>query len=133
MSIGSWEPSTKTTTIDEQRLQQFIEFSRSEQLDKLAELIPEGDQQSLSGLMTLDQASWKDAAGKLSSDQIIHLIHFFTVAESALPGWEAGDKSPVIYLAKSLKARHEPLSKDLLVWIREHSNNRFLPYGPIAL
>ena len=61
---------------------------------------------------------------------IASLIRFFAVAEN-LPGWEAGAESPVIPLAKVLRKRGVRLDKELLQWIREVNENRFLPYGPL--
>jgi hypothetical protein len=52
------------------------------------------------------------------------------VAEN-LPGWEAGAESPVIPLAKILRQRGTRLEKTLLAWLREVSDNRYLPYGPL--
>jgi len=52
------------------------------------------------------------------------------VAEN-LPGWEAGQQSPVIPLAKVLRTRGQRLDRDLLQWLREVNDNRFLPYGPL--
>ncbi|MGB5325866.1 MAG: hypothetical protein WBN40_10640, partial [Pseudomonadales bacterium] len=60
------------------------------------------------------------------------LMRFFTCAEMQLPGWQAGDKSPVIAINKILKRRGHKLDKAMLGWIRQHSDNRFLPNGPLC-
>ncbi len=69
-----------------------------------------------------------EVAKGLGDDEVVALIRLFTMAESALPGWKAGDASPVIPLAAVLKQRGS-YPADLTAWIRAHSDNRFLPYG----
>ena len=80
--------------------------------------------------MRLDSADWQAAAVDLSDAQLLCLIRFLCVAEN-LAGWEAGEHSPVITLARALRVRGTRLDKDLLRWIRSVSDNRFLPYGPL--
>ncbi|MFU8815989.1 MAG: hypothetical protein ACNA7W_11635 [Pseudomonadales bacterium] len=70
---------------------------------------------------------WSAAAQPLSDDEITALVRLFTLAER-LPGWEAGDCSPVIPLAAVLKRRGS-YPPDLTAWIKANSDNRFLPYG----
>ena len=80
--------------------------------------------------MHIDHDAWLNAAEALSDDELRHLIRFFAVAEN-LPGWEAGERSPVIPLARTLRRRGERLERELLQWLREVNDNRFLPYGPL--
>ena len=134
MSIGSWDPTADAAAhsihIEVATLQRFIELSRSGQLDQLEDLFAGDECQVLSGLMELDSALWLASADSLAEDDLLHLIRFFAVAEN-LPGWEAGEKSPVIPLAKTLRKRGAKLDKELLRWIRSVSDNRYLPYGPL--
>ena len=88
------------------------------------------EQQVLAGLMKIDHSTWQRAAAPLGDDALLQLIRFFAVAEN-LPGWEAGAQSPVIPLAKALRKRGVRLDRDLLRWLREVNDNRFLPYGPL--
>ncbi|MEM1112414.1 MAG: hypothetical protein AAGI11_10950 [Pseudomonadota bacterium] len=126
MSIGAWEPDAALPALDEALLVRLIAYSRTEQLDQLETLLAPGE----AGLMKLDHTQWQAAADGLGDDDIVHLIRVLTVAEN-LSGWEAGQDSPVIPLARSLRKRGQRLQKDLLLWIREHSENRYLPYGPL--
>ena len=80
--------------------------------------------------MQQSKASWHTVARALSNDELIALIRFFTVAES-LPGWQAGNQSPVIWLNQVLKQRGVKLDRTLLQWIKAHSDNRFLPHGQL--
>lgn len=134
MSLGTWDPegaaAAQGVEIETPTLQRFIAYSRDDQLGQLEKLIDPVESQALAGLMQVDHAIWHEAAGELESEQIVHLVRFFAVAEN-LPGWEAGAKSPVIALAKVLRERGERLDKDLLLWLREVNHNRFLPYGPL--
>ncbi len=134
MSLGSWDPAADAAAqnihIEPATLARFIELSETGKLEQLEEVIDGAESQELSGLMKLDASIWTDAAQSLSDEHVLHLIRFFAVAEN-LPGWEAGDKSPVIPLAKSLRKRGVRLEKELLKWLRSVNDNRFLPYGPL--
>jgi hypothetical protein len=134
MTLGTGEPAAEAASQqlqpEPEQLQTFIEFSRTEQLDRLDSLLSGSERQSLSGLMQVDHARWSEVAEALSGEELRHLIRFFAVAEN-LPGWEAGAQSPVIPLARSLRGRGEKLPRDLLQWLKQVSDNRFLPYGPL--
>lgn len=73
---------------------------------------------------------WGAAADTLSDEDVVALIRLFTLAESQLTGWEAGEQSPVIPLARELKRRGS-YPADLTAWIKANSDNRFLPYGSL--
>lgn len=134
MSIGSWDPSLGADTppleLSPALLERLAGFSRQDALATLADTLTDDEKQSLAALMTIDHDAWQAACGDRGSDELQHLIRFFAVAEN-LPGWEAGDKSPVIPLAKILRQRGERLDREMLLWLREVNQNRFLPYGPL--
>ena len=134
MSIGSWDPTADAVSyhqqIDPATLDRFINYSREDRLDNLEQLIAGDESQILAGLMFIEHSAWLEAGENRPDEDLLHLIRFFAVAEN-LPGWEAGEKSPVIPLAKALRKRGARLDKDLLRWLREVSDNRYLPYGPL--
>jgi hypothetical protein len=134
MSLGSWDPDADSAAhhlqIEPTTLSRFIGYSREEQLSQLEQLISGDENQVLAGLMQIDHSAWLAAIESLPEEDLLHLIRFFAVAEN-LPGWEAGPKSPVIPLAKTLRKRGVRLDKALLHWLREVNDNRFLPYGPL--
>lgn len=134
MSIGSWDPSlgseSADLTLDSTLLEQLAGYSRDDQLGQLDAVLSSEDKQQLAGIMQIDHEQWRSAVETLESAAIMHLIRFLAVAEN-LPGWEAGAASPVIPLAKVLRERGERLDKAALLWLREVSENRFLPYGPL--
>ena len=134
MSLGSWDPklgvTDSTQLLQPSLLQRLIDFDRHDNLSQLEQLLSDDDKQRLAPLMKLDHSLWLDAAQPLAEAGLLHLIRFFAVAEN-LPGWEAGAKSPVIPLARTLRQRGARLDKSLLQWLREVNDNRFLPYGPL--
>ena len=134
MSLGSWDPDADADAhhlqIEPATLDRFIAYSRDGQLSQLEQLISGDENQVLAGLMQIDHSAWMAAVEPLPEEDLLHLIRFFAVAEN-LPGWEAGPKSPVIPLAKTLRKRGVRLDKALLHWLREVNDNRFLPYGPL--
>lgn len=133
MSLGSWDPSAGSASSDlqltPQLLKRLIAFSTDEQLDQLADLLNNDDEQ-LARVMQIDHALWHEAAAELDDDGVRHLIRFLAMAEN-LPGWEAGASSPVIPLAKILRKRGARLDKPFLQWLRQVNENRYLPYGPL--
>jgi len=135
MSVGAWDPNqsaeSDTFTIDQTLLQEFISLSEKQLLDNLSAHLTQAKINQQIPLMTQAKERWWKAAEPLSTQQINHLIRFFTVAEMQLSGWEAGSESPVVWLAKVLRQRKQPLEKEQLLWIRAHSDNRFLPNGAL--
>ena len=134
MSIGSWDPDAGSPidapSLTSDILDSLVTYSREDQLDSLPEVMPQADQQRLAGLMQIDHEHWRTATDPMDDASIVHLIRFLAVAEK-LPGWEAGANSPVIPLAKILRQRGSRLDKSQLLWLREVSENRYLPYGPL--
>jgi DNA-binding FadR family transcriptional regulator len=134
MSLGSWDPAAESAAyhlqIEPATLDRLIGYSREDQLAHLDQLIEGDEAQILAGLMLIEHGAWLEAAESRPDDDLVHLIRFFAVAEN-LPGWEAGSKSPVIPLAKALRSRGAKLDREFLQWLREVSDNRFLPYGPL--
>lgn len=134
MSLGSWDPAAESAAyhlqIEPATLDRFIGYSRDDQLQQLDQLIEGDEAQILAGLMLIEHGAWLEAAQSRPDEDLVHLIRFFAVAEN-LPGWEAGDRSPVIPLAKELRTRGARLDKPFLQWLRQVSDNRFLPYGPL--
>jgi len=135
MTVGAWNPNQSDNTLDQaidhQDLHAFIALSEQKQLDALGEHLDDATVRSKAPLMKLNKEQWFAAAESLNESQIVHLIRFFTLAEMQLSGWQAGSDSPVIWLAKVLRQRKAPLDKDMLLWIRANSDNRFIPNGAL--
>lgn len=133
MSIGSWDPQSEQSDqppqLDLAVLQRFIAISSNNQLNTIADLLSISEQQQFASFMQLEQGAWS-LAESLNDQDIEHLMRFFTLAEH-LPGWQAGAQSPVIWLGKILKQRGTGINKELTLWIKSHSDNRFLPHGAL--
>ena len=137
MSVESFDPGAQAAQLTDATLQRLLEVSSA---------VPEGAQKgsefegrlgltalersSMAGLMTAPAERWQKAVEPLGSEQIESLIRFLTLAEEAIGGWQAGDKSPVITLVKVLKSRGS-YDRSLTRWIKANSGNRFLPHGSL--
>lgn len=126
MSIDIWQPKVNYV-IERDLLCQISDAFRLSGLD--SELFSEDFIQDNVGLMQQAQDSF-DAVNSFSDDVITDLVKFFTLAEMTYPGWSAGKKSPVIYLVKILKCRGVFCS-ELRKWIKNNSDNRYLPHGSV--
>lgn len=80
---------------------------------------------------TATHSGWVDQVASLDDDALRRLIYLFTLAEQTVPGWQAGDKSPVIVMVRALKNRGT-YSVELTRWIKAHTDNKFLPHGSLA-
>lgn len=139
MALGTWDPTinadSSELSLTPSLLNRLIGYAcdieeREDALTRLEQLLNDEDKQRLAGLMKVEHEHWRAAAEPLPDADLLHLVRFFAVAEN-LPGWEAGAASPVIPLAKVLRQRGARLDKALLQWIRQVSDNRYLPYGPL--
>jgi len=132
MTTGTWDPSSKASTldvsIDPALLQRFLVLAENDQLSDLEKQIDKPDRSQFS-IMQADLTAWKKALNDYSEAQLIALIRFFTLVEMVLPEWTAGAKSPVISINKILKSRGHKLDKAMLLWIKQNSDNRFIPNG----
>lgn len=134
MVSGSWDPREgirkQQVRIERQWLRRFIEWAKAERLGELPDLLSEDDRRKLAAWMQAEPADWITAVQPLSDTELVALIRFLTIAEMKVPGWECGEKSPVIAVAGVLKQRGGRLDRALLQWIRENSDNRYIPNGP---
>ena len=134
MSLGNWEPELEQQKvnfkIDLNLLERFANYSRNQQLDQLNTLLSAEEIQRQAALMQQNKESWLQVAADFSDEKIEGLMRFFTLAEQ-LPGWQAGSNSPVIWLGKLLKQRGTGINRELQLWIKQHSDNQFLPHGAL--
>lgn len=132
MSVNAWTPTTPDQQVDPEPLKKFIQLAESEAtLSALTRTLTAEEIENNRYLMSLPQQKWQPLLEDFTTDELQLLIKFFTLAEMQLPGWDAGEKSPVIWIVKLLRKKHAPLSKEQLLWIKNHSTNRFLPNGPL--
>ena len=136
MSTGTWDPSSNTSKLDinidpaslADLLKRFLALAENNQLGDLTTQLSEQDKSQFA-IMQADFSLWQNTLSDYSEAQLIALIQFFTIVEMALPEWVAGAKSPVISINKILKSRGHKLDREMLIWIKQNSDNRFIPNG----
>ena len=142
MTTGTWEPQSEagnnnSYTLELSFLTRLINevstFESTNTIDTIEAntLLSNEERQSHKKIMTLPKENWFAISDELSENDIILLIKFFTLAEKQINDWIAEEKSPVIWLSKMLRKKGSTLDKNLLLWIKSNSNNKFLPYGPL--
>ena len=131
MTIGSWDPNEKTTTandeVNSELLACFIAATKKLPCELNKILAKEQLQQSQ--IIEASASAWQIAINEFSNEELVLLIQFFTVVEAQLPAWTAGAKSPAILINRELRRRGEKLNKEILLWIKDNTDNRFIPNG----
>jgi len=133
-TVDTWDPNQKndvdnTANIDLDALMRLAKISHNGQLDQLSQALSSDEISDHRHLMKQHKEEWFKISPDLEQHTIVHLVRFFTIAEAQLPGWEAGSKSPVIWLCRELKKRGAFPNAELIAWIKDNTDNKFLPYG----
>lgn len=128
--VGAWDPRTVMLEPSVALLNDLQERFLANGQATARGVLTGAEVERLSGLMRCEPALWPPLLVALDAEALIALIRFFTLAEHELPGWEAGRKSPAIACARALRQRGS-YPHSLTAWIRQHSDNRFLPYGSV--
>lgn len=135
MSVESWDPNAdaqkKSYALKNEVLLNIISQRQKLPEQPIAEYFDAEALQIHSAMMKLDRETWLEAISCFSEAQLLSLIEFLTLAEKQNSAWQAGADSPVIYIVKFMRQNKMPLSKDMLLWIKANSDNRFLPNGPL--
>lgn len=131
MTIGSWDPNEKKTTanneVNSELLACFI--AATKKLPCELNKILSSEQLQQSQIIEASASAWQIAINEFSNEELVLLIQFFTVVEAQLPAWAAGAKSPAILINRELRRRGEKLNKEILLWIKDNTDNRFIPNG----
>ncbi len=125
MAIGNWEPEAPKTKLTVNMLTPALSLTDPDSFPAEAPAAIN----ALKPFANSFALQWEDVLAQLSDEQLISLIRFFTLAESQWSDWHGGDRNPVIWLCKALKKRGLFPDKELTAWIKNNSDNRFLPYG----
>ena len=128
MSVGTWNPSERITELSTPVLDELL-AAATRSIDEDFGLSQTAVER-LAGSANTNRADWRAALQNLDGDQIIALMRFYTLAEGRFPAWQAGSNSPVIPLARALRARGA-WPPELTAWIKRHTDNKFLPYGSL--
>ncbi len=133
MSLGTWDPSQDNKKLDATNtdLSAWISAGDAEKVDTTSKALSTEQISALTPLMKQSRAFWASAAESLNKPEIENLIRFFALAEEHNSQLAAGNDSPVIGLNRALKKRGEQLDKDMLIWLRKNSTNRYLPNGSV--
>lgn len=133
MSINTWSPDSENTDITASALElkEYIDIGASDAIVIAVENLSAKNIHLLTTLIKQDSVFWQTAAKNLSTENIIHLMRFFTLAEEKHSALFAGKEASVIGLNKVLKIRKTPLPKEELLWIKAHTTNRYLPNGSV--
>ena len=135
MTIGSWDPNEKTTTandeVNSELLACFIAATKKLPCE-LNTILPK-EQLQQSQIIEASASAWQIAINEFSNKELVLLIQFFTVVEAQLPAWTAGAKSPAILINRELRRRGEKLNKEILLWIKDNTDNRFIPLSLIHI
>lgn len=126
--VGTWDP-TAAPVLGDRQVELIGKACRH--LDAADLGLTVAERGELASLMTAAGEVWAERVNSASSDVLVAWIRFLTLAESRLPGFEAGSKSPVILIARVLRSRGD-YPENLNAWIRANTDNRFLPYGSLA-
>lgn len=131
MSLGTWTPDETTPQPPNNDT-----LNQAASLGQNADLFPTQTPKGLGELqrwMKQPRSQWQPVLESLETETLIDLVRFFTLAEQRWAGWEAGDKNPAIWICKVLKPRGAFPDAELTRWIKDNTDNRFLPYGnPLA-
>lgn len=122
--VGKWNPkSVELGVVHEKLLTKATSNLQKTNLgldsDELGMLRP---------VLQRDQTAWESFAIPQESELLVNWIKVLTILERDVSGFELGDKSPVITIHRILKSRND-IPDDLNDWIKQHTRNRFLPYG----
>ena len=127
MTLGVWKPASEQL-LSIAGLTGLLEQLPVDALQSLEDLTTDGFEAARSWIK-LPAQSW-GVVDALSTEQILQLIRFFTLAEHDWAGWEAGKLSPVIPMVAILKQRGD-FDAPFRRWIKTNTDNRYLPNGAI--
>tara|TARA_B100000686_G_C16756050_1_gene955573 strand:+ start:563 stop:1000 length:438 start_codon:yes stop_codon:yes gene_type:complete len=128
MSVETWDPGSPNSQVSEKKLRRLLDAARLLSEPRFG--LDSSEILAFSKYAKYPDTDWLAVTEGLTADELISLVRFFTLAETCLPGWEAGAKSPVIAMVRQLKERGQ-YPADLTSWIKENTKNRFLPYGSL--
>ena len=127
MTIGVWTPN-KGETLSLAAIDRLLSALPHGSLEELIDYSAE-DFRAYRSWMSETTTAWA-VCEALEAASIQQLIRFFTLAERDWSGWEAGKSSPVIPLVALLK-RKQQFEPDFRRWIKQHTDNRYLPNGAV--
>ncbi len=125
VSVDSWQPVQALNHIEAASLDKLIDLAN--QFSEGADFTP--DLNWIQPLVNVDNKTWSQSIKKLHQAELVAIIRLLTVLEDK-HGWGLAEKSPVIALFKQLR-KIAGIDKELVQWVKAHSENQFLPFGPL--
>ena len=123
--VGAWEPPSGLDASHEQALDTAATAVAEDALE-----VEDDIANGLRQVITAPPDQRDRLFENTDSARLVGWLRALTLAEETIAGCEAGAKSPVIALARLLRARGD-YPDDLTPWIKQVSSNRFLPYGSL--
>lgn len=107
-------------------VQALVEIGRSEGFEELTRIRAAYPDEFNTCRFRTD---WVAVAGLLDDESLVALIKSLTVAEGNRLGFIGGSVSPVIWTFRTLSRRSPHGYAPLVDWIRQHTDNQYLPFG----
>jgi len=125
VSVDSWQPVNKPSDVSPEQISQLVALAEGQpkECDLTLEL------EFIQPLAHLDKQKWEEIALSLTQDKQKQLICLLTLAEQQ-GNWHLAERSPVIALFKVMRKQHG-IDKSLVQWVKAHTENKFLPFGPL--
>lgn len=133
--LGTWTPPPRTegNCIDTQELLELVQLIPKCLVNNEIDISMIG--QHRIGLaqswIKQPQEVWHPLLMLLSQQQMMDLAHFYVISEMTQPGFEAGDKSPAIWVFRHLKSENNLPDKAVIRHLKSLTDNRFIPYGSV--
>ena len=128
MSTGIFDPNSAQASLSPSDIERLLQA-----VDALEETdfgLSELELARLGPLLRGANWDWTALAETEPVERVVALIKLLALGEARVASWEAGADSPVIPLARALRARGD-YPQELTRWLRTNSRNRFLPYGSL--
>ncbi len=125
--VQSWDPTLHTLNQTHRDLLNSVVVDTTvKQLQLTSEQLD-----ALRSISLIDAREWTEFATNIEDAELVHWIKILSLVPEQHSGFSCGAKSPVIPLVRVLRKRGG-YPTYLTAWIKQHSSNRFLPYGSLA-
>ncbi len=127
--IDQWEPN-RPSALDPTVLQQLADCSQTLITQGASGLaLPDDTLRRAQQWIQAPEIQWLDVLPQFDQSTLLALAEFYTVAEMILPGWQAKDKNPTIWIFRYLKKQQQLPEKEIIRALKARTDNRFIPYG----
>lgn len=129
--VDTWQPTSGMDSLSTEKLVQLATLvTDKDNIKDDLKQIKESDINLIANCINTPQSTWLLAIAPLSTAQILNLCIVFTVGEMEFTHWAFTSKNPTIYFIRHLKSQNISIEKDFIRWLKKHTDNRYIPYGP---